>query len=231
MEQKSEIKGQIIKQLNTGFAVIARIVLGILIAIQINSWNGERKRVNFEVKILTQISANLQKDSLALAQISLNAIDAVSSGNKVLASSSITTNDSIQYWLADVIYFDRFNSLTNGFEVLKAKGLDQVSNKKLCFLLGAYYDNETQLIDRGLNDVEWTFTNEWLRLLRKDIVDFSFHEYLIVDDYKLFTEHGEVRNLLKMTVENWKGSAYYVDDGITSIKEILTIIEDEIKEE
>ena len=230
MEQNVNWKGRLVVQLKTGISVIGRIVLGILIAMQINSWNEERKRVDFEKEILSQIRLNLQKDSFALTQISLNAVDAITSGSNVLASSSGATNDSLQYWLADIIYFDRFNSLTNGFEVLKSKGLDQVSNKELCFLLGSYYDNQTQLINHGLEDVEWTFTNEWLRLIRKNIVDFSFQNYLIVDNYTLFTERGEARNLLKMTVENWKGSAFYVDDGIASIKEMLTIIGEEIKE-
>lgn len=70
------------------------------------------------------------------------------------------SSDSIQYWLASVIHFDRFQSLTNDFEVLKAIGLVNVNNKQLCFILGAYYDDDVKLTTKGLEDVEWLFTND-----------------------------------------------------------------------
>lgn len=229
MEQNEDTKSKILTTLKTGVTTIARIVLGILIAIQINAWNGERKRVNFEKEILTQIRKNLQQDSFMLAWHSTNAKNAVESGNKVLALDPSTPNDSIQYWLADVVYFDRFQCLTNGFEVLKSKGLGNVSNKQLCFMFGAYYDDQSKLITKGLEDVEWLFTNEWLGLIRKNIVDFVFSKHLILEDYSSFVERGEERNLLKMGIENWRGSAHSINDGLISIQKMMAIIDEEIK--
>ena len=230
MEAEKTTSEKVFNALKTGVLTVARIVLGILIAIQINAWNGERKRVNFEKEILTQIRKNLKKDSIALAWYSKNAKNAIGNGKKILNLRPNESNDSIQYWLADVIYFDRFRSLTNGFEVLKSKGLGNVSNKQLVFLLGAYYDDKSIRITRGLEDIESIFTDEWIGIITKHVIDFEFSNYMQLDNYELFTKPGEARNLLKLSIENWRGSAVTVNSGLKSVQNMISMIDSEIKQ-
>lgn len=47
MEENPDIKSKLLKGIKAGLSTVFRIVLGILIAIQINAWNGESKRVHF----------------------------------------------------------------------------------------------------------------------------------------------------------------------------------------
>tara|TARA_R110002073_G_scaffold335881_1_gene529325 strand:- start:5132 stop:5479 length:348 start_codon:yes stop_codon:yes gene_type:complete len=99
---------------------IILVVIGILIALSINNWNEARKSSAFEKEILTQVQANLVKDKLTLEEISSNFQKAINSSNKILESAwSQQDIDSLQFWLADVIQFDRFQPLTNAYEVLK----------------------------------------------------------------------------------------------------------------
>ena len=122
---------------------IILVVIGILIALSINNWNEERKNRAFEKEILEQIRANLIKDKLSLESIQANFKNAMNSTDKVLKSEWTTNEkDSLKYWLSDIVRFDRFQPLTNAFEVAKSKGLDLISNKQLRFNIGAYYDDE-----------------------------------------------------------------------------------------
>ena len=116
------------------FGEIFLVVIGILIALQINNWNEQRKNQAFEKESLIQIHANLLKDKLTLGQLKINGVNAIISTDKILGQYlAIDKTDSIKYWLGDIIQFDRFQPLTNAYEVLKSKGLDQVSNKQLRF--------------------------------------------------------------------------------------------------
>ncbi len=102
---------------------IILVVIGILIALQINNWNENRKDDIFENEILTQLRANLIKDKLALENNITNAQSAGASIDKILAEDiSQKVNDSIKYWLGDVVRFDRYRALTNAYEVLKSQG-------------------------------------------------------------------------------------------------------------
>lgn len=154
---------------------IVLVVIGILIALSINNWNEKRKNIAFEKEMLTQIRANLIKDKLTLETIVLNNTKAIISTQKILKLKQIDVkHDSIKFWLSDIIQFDRFQSLTNAYEVLKSKGLDQISNKQLRFLLGTYYDDKATHIQEAINDIKHTFVNDWIPLLKENVVEFKF---------------------------------------------------------
>jgi hypothetical protein len=151
-----------IKYLRYAIGEIILVVIGILIALQINNWNENRKNKVFEKEILTQIQENLKNDKLALEEIVTNFSKAVKSSEKILNSQvSQKTQDSINIWLGAIIQFDRFQPLTNAYEVLKSNGLDKISNKKLRFLLGRYYDDEASHMIKSTNDIEIAFNDHW----------------------------------------------------------------------
>lgn len=204
------------------------VVLGILIALQINTWNENRKESAFEKEILGQIKINLDKDRAALASFAANGHRAVASANKILALPQGSEHDSLKYWLGDFMQFDRFQSLTNSYEVLKSKGLDLISNKDLRFQLGSYYDDRSAFINKALTDLEWAFINEWLPITRKYVVDFKFKSHMELSDYSPFTSPSEARNSLIMNRDNWAGSVEYIEDGLELIDTIISLINTEL---
>lgn len=204
---------------------IILVVIGILIALQINNWNEARKNKTFETEILTQVQANLIKDKLTLQDISSNFQEAINSSNKILESNwSREDKDSLQFWLANVIMFDRFQPLTNAYEVLKSKGLDQVKNKQLRFLLGSYYDDEANRAIKAIEDVEETFKTDWIPIIREEVLDMKFKSYVILRDIKLFSEESLARNILRINRDNFNGGKNTIDGTIKTIDKIQDII-------
>jgi hypothetical protein len=208
---------------------IILVVIGILIALQINNWNEARKSSLFEEEILTQIQANLIKDKLTLQDVSSNFQKAITSSNKILVSTwSDQDKDSLQYWLGDIIQFDRFQPLTNAYEVLKSKGLDQVKNKQLRFLLGSYYDDEANRAIKAIEDVEETFKTDWIPILRIEALDMKFKTYVTLRDIKLFSEESMARNILRINRDNFDGGKVRIDNTIKTIENIQGIITKEL---
>ena len=219
-----------LKYLRYAIGEIILVVIGILIALQINNWNENRKNKVFEKEILTQIQENLKNDKLALEEIVTNFSKAVKSSEKILNSQeSQKTQDSINIWLGAIIQFDRFQPLTNAYEVLKSNGLDKISNKKLRFLLGRYYDDEASHMIKSTNDIEIAFNDHWIPILFEEMVEFEFKKSVELKDYSILLKPSKAQNILKLNRDNLASGINRIKRGLATIQEIQNLIVKEIK--
>jgi len=229
IRQRLLSENKTVKYFGYALGEIVLVVIGILIALGIDNWNEERKNDVFEREILVQISENLKKDQQNLNTIISNARRAVECSEKILALERGTPPpDSLKYWLGSIVQFDRFQPLTNAYEVLKSKGLDLVSNKELRFLMGTYYDDQAYIVSNANEDLKQTFVDDWIPIMRKGVVDFVFKEYVIVENEQAFLDSDAVRNILILNRSNYDGSIQYIEEGLGLINTILEIIEKEI---
>ncbi|MBT8281825.1 MAG: hypothetical protein KJO16_09615 [Muriicola sp.] len=219
--------GKNTKYLKYAVGEIFLVVIGILLALQINNWNEDRKSRNFEVEMLKQIRVNLLQDRNALSKIATNGNRAMRAADSILSVTE--EHDSLPYWLGHFMQFNRFQPLTNGYEVLKSKGLDQIRNKDLRFLLGTYYDDRIKFIGQAIKDIEWEFMNEWLPILKRNVVSFTFGKSAVLKDYSIFTTEGLERNNIVMNKDNYSGSVVYIEEGLQLIDSILEMIDKELK--
>lgn len=204
---------------------IVLVVIGILIALQINNWNENRKDEMFEKEILIQINENITNDKLALEQIVVSFSEAVNSSEKILRSKpSQQTEDSIKIWLGNVIMFDRFQPLSNAYEVLKSKGLDKISNEKLRFLLGRYYDDVAPHQIKSTYDIEKTFNDHWLPILFDEMVEFEFKKTVELKDYTVLLRPSKPQNILKLNRDNLSFGIRRLKIGLATIDEIQILI-------
>ena len=218
------------KYLKYAIGEIILVVIGILIALSINNWNEEIKNRAFEKEILEQIRANLIKDKLTLESIQANFENAMNSTDKILKSEWLTNErDSLKYWLSDIVRFDRFQPLTNAFEVAKSKGLDLISNKELRFDIGAYYDDEIKRVVKAIEDIEETFKEDWIYILRKDAKEFKFGQFLILKDADILQGGGEMTNILRINKDNFNGGTISIKSGIKHIDRIINLLDNELQ--
>lgn len=209
---------------------IILVVLGILIALQINTWNEGRKSKAFEMETLRQIRSNMSADKLSLKEIVNNLNQSVHASRKILESTwTQEEKDSLQYWLGDIFQYDRFRSLTNAYEVAKSKGLDLISNKQLRFLLGDYYDSNVQNTMLSVGDIERAYNEEWQPILQDEMIEMKFKHYVRLRDASLFKEGERARNLLIINKENYHTTAADIKTLIISIDRIHDLITQELK--
>jgi hypothetical protein len=204
---------------------ILLVVIGILIALQVNNWNAHRKDLVFEREILGQIRENLILDREGLVEINKINKKALYALNQLLDSTKRTTNpDSIPYWLADVARFTRFHPRTNSYEVLKSKGLEIISNNKLRLELGKYYDDQVNQTIQDLGDIEFAFNNQWLPLLENHVKKFKFGKIVILDNEPAFFRKTRALKILILNYDNYNDCRKDVTKVIDQIDKILTLL-------
>ena len=124
---------------------IVLVVIGILIALQINNWNENRKSNHFEIKILKEIKASMQLDLERNQDILKERILPKRAGIQSLIKNMHSTEK-----VNDSILRKNFNDASRGilftydkgaYESLKAKGLDKISNDSLRNRLIRFYEN------------------------------------------------------------------------------------------
>lgn len=132
------------------------VVIGILIALQINNWNQEKQNRMYEITMLNEISLALQSD-IAEMKESLLYLDRVQ--HSVVELVSIKENpshprDSLMYHfqiantggIAVV-----FNS--SPYEALKSSGLDKISDPELRKNLPLLYEIQLGSVEGWINEV------------------------------------------------------------------------------
>ncbi|MBO0340462.1 MAG: DUF6090 family protein [Bacteroidota bacterium] len=224
-------QGKMGKYLKYAIGEIVLVVIGILIALQVNDWNENRKSNVFEQEMLAQIQENIGNDKISLKKIQDNFKKAITSIDKIMDHQQYKHPDSLKFWLGDIVQFERFASITNSYEALKSNGLDKMSDNELRLLLSNYYDNDIKQVSRSITDVEYSFLTDWKPLLQEiSLVDFKFREYVIVTDPTIFDTHSKARNNLILNKDNYAGGVNRISTVIQSIEKIehrLSMLTDE----
>lgn len=178
-------KGKTSKYLKYGIGEIILVVIGILIALQINNWNENRIESQEELKILKAIKTGLESDYNDLIYNTEWVKKNIAFANTVIQSleNDEPYRDSIADYFGIMMFPTKFMYSTSAFETLKSKGIDLVKNVQIRDAIIEVYDSRynffmayerTNILDemeRGLEDV---FAS---RFEESFLIDFSKPNY------------------------------------------------------
>ena len=137
------------KYLKYAIGEIILVVIGILIALQINNWNEDRKDRKLEKEFLIGLKETLNRDlerNLASQKINQEALNSMNFLTEHLEHNR-PYNDSLKYHFGAMSQFQFWDLSESVFESLKAKGLDLISNKNLRDSLSLAYGNHNKSIN------------------------------------------------------------------------------------
>ena len=140
---------------------IALVVIGILIALQINNWNETRKQNLTEMEVLNDIIIGLDTDKGTLDYTIKRHNWAIESCNIILKSLSEDKNynDSLAYHFARVHNYTNFYSNKGAYESLKTIGFEIISNKRLrneiINLYDQWYSIQQSNVNILSNDIQY----------------------------------------------------------------------------
>lgn len=122
---------------------IILVVIGILIALQINDWNDQKKKADLEIKILKEIRTNLsfdleeiQEDIEIMDSIEIAAIEIID-----YVSNNNLPSESFGYNVAKMKVAPHFNPNKSGYELLTSKGVETVVNDSLRMAISDLYES------------------------------------------------------------------------------------------
>ncbi|OIQ30336.1 MAG: hypothetical protein BM564_02910 [Bacteroidetes bacterium MedPE-SWsnd-G2] len=173
---------------------IVLVVVGILIALQINTWNEANKEKELEYDILRQLRKNLAEDIGNITSIIEAQNSTLSSQNNLIdwMESENRYNDSIAGHLINSFIYHPFATRKGQYEALKQIGMRKISNDALRNQISnlyestnpdylgievLYYKQVQNLVDKSVdhfNELTWTS-----RIELNDITKFkSDNRYL-----------------------------------------------------
>ena len=144
-------EGKTGKYLKYAVGEIALVVIGILIALQINNWNDGRKNAIKEYKLLTEMRINLQTDSIDMAgNIARNtrALYAAEAIQNQL-ENNIPWNDSMARHFNHLnTYISKIAIVKSSYENLKSFGFDLIKNDSLRGKIHELYAQQYPFVER-----------------------------------------------------------------------------------
>jgi len=147
-------EGKTSKYLKYAIGEILLVVIGILIALQINNWNQDRHQRQKEKKILLELKRDLMtNDSTLQDQIEFyqTTIDEITIIIEHLKKKK-TFNDSISLYLKRAMYTERIQFVSSSYESLKSEGIDIISSDKLRSDIVNLFGNEFPGVTSWLRD-------------------------------------------------------------------------------
>ncbi len=120
---------------------IVLVVVGILIALQVNNWNEQRKHKNEEMQFLKGFKRTLNEDLKnnnwrgKQFELTRESIDILLSSLK----QNMPYNDSLSYHFGRITQTWRLATNNEVFETLKSYNLNLISNEKLRYEIVGYY--------------------------------------------------------------------------------------------
>jgi len=154
-------EGKTGKYLKYAIGEIVLVMVGILLALQVNNWNEDRKLDNIELELLNDIKTNLIKSKKELENdLEFNSMtiqtyrDLLDHIEKDLPYSAAldTSFALLSYW--DSPFFTY-----SAYESLKSKGLDIVKNDSIKDLIVELYESDFAYLVNDIDRAEWQFSN------------------------------------------------------------------------
>ena len=229
IRQKLASQNKVAAYLRYAIGEILLVVIGILIALQVNNWNENRKDTKFEHEILALIDQNLKQDSISLSfELSRTKL-AIHLTDRLLEQVALKNyGDSLNFWMGKIISFERFRSQSSAYEMLKAKGLENISDKKLQMALISYYDQSLYIVYQSMKDVELSFNKDWTPLIKENFTDFKWTVYCKPANSKEFFEKPANITLFKLYQDNRRGLVRNGKKALDKITEIRKLIKKDI---
>ena len=177
------------------FGEIVLVVIGILIALQINNWNEWKKERQKEQKILIQVRKNIS-ESIFIWEGVISASEDFNKNYEVVVAAknnSLPYHDSLKThfhqasWLA---YNWTTSHSTSSFEALKNMGLDIIQNDSLSNLIIDVFDRHILRIQNQY-EIEYTTSphKEYMETVVRNLTaNFDSNNYkILLEDNNYFS--------------------------------------------
>jgi hypothetical protein len=149
LRKKLVEKGGIWRYTLYAIGEILLVVVGILIALQVNNWNEDRKERDLELKMLSQIEADLKGSSENISELYMRLEISVNSADSLLKSFRNQTKTQGFVFHASLIHRRFFfNPSTSGYAQLRTSSANVIQNDVLRNRIVEIYEGEFEEIKK-----------------------------------------------------------------------------------
>lgn len=148
IRQNLVIENKFSKYMLYAIGEIVLVVIGILIALQLNEWNSERKNQQQEVKILVQLNSDLRANLEEVIDIRGSAVERSAACDSIMAyiSAKKPLDDSLRVYLERLNIDALFNNANTTYSYIQSQGTNFLSNDSLRGRITKIYERDFQNI-------------------------------------------------------------------------------------
>ena len=217
---------------------IVLVVIGILIALQINNWNEESKNKTYELKMLTEVREGLKNDinfietnTLYRYQVLDSVLDVAMKyvkNKRVFNDTLYNTGFTSRLEFGAAINFNR-----GPYEAIKSAGIDRITNDSLRNKLINYYDFELPFWETLIREYSDKYAEdlEFLRSisLEPKVYGFDGKNYILRLYPKNLFQLTDFKQFIWKSKRRASGTKNMVNLFIPKMQSVLDLINEEIK--
>ena len=219
------------KYLKYAIGEIILVVIGILIALQINNWNEQRKYKNLEISMLSEIRESL-RESLFEIEDMLERNENFIEDYKIILDH---INNDLPYNASLDNYFGTLENWISpyfnytAFETLKTLGAELISNDSLKKRIIRMYDRDLEFFVNDYDKSEWEYST--------GVVHPFFSKHLERDinsnkawpnNYDELMNNAEFKNIVTSLIVLRARGVKFSQELKTSLEKLIEDISEEI---
>ena len=243
-------EGKTGKYLKYALGEIVLVVIGILIALQINNWNENRKLENSKVKLMLAIKKELSINLETLEDYKNGIYESNNKFNTVLNFSAGETTlpvDSLRQYLSQMVYHITLSFLSTVQEEAVSSGKFELlsdSLKQRLSLLKDYANSRNAIAEQINANYFYNGNDELEKIIAKLAIEpavperisshpeIPMHPEFKLNDTELvaFVKNPETYLALKGLYKNFRDEEIWVKYGLLKLtKQSLDLIDEELK--
>jgi len=212
---------------------IVLVVIGILIALQIDNWNDQRKLRERQLMLLTDLRADLEETRKGL-QSGKNLNEYTLEQYRFLMEA-IDRNDpysgkidSAIAWMP-MFHVPRFTR--TAYESLKSQGVDILSNRSLKNQIANLYENEFPYLTEDQTQLEWSMHNTTKPIILNRYlryVDQAGGPMVYPVDFERIKKDTDFINFLAQLIAVRAAGVQFYEGRISQTEQVISAIDQEI---
>lgn len=212
------------------------VVIGILIALQINTWNEGRKTRSYELKMLKELKATLERDKGYFAnQIPRLTIKQNAANRLLLMLEKKEENlDTLNRNFSNLRFEVLFQYNSGAYGSIKSGGIDKISNDSIRAKMAGLYEfliPRSEKIFENLNSSEEVENNLVEALTERVIISIEDRDKSIqnrfTDPKAIYRD--EFLHLIQLQKRNTAVTKSRLEGLIPPMDELITLLETELK--
>ena len=218
------------KYLKYAIGEIVLVVIGILIALQINNWNNNRIERRVEKEILNEILINLKTD-LENIDTTIKGNDWFIEHNQLVVEhleNKTPLTDSLKYHYSSLYGYHRFQPIRVAYENLKSEGINLIRNNTLRKKISELYEYQhffmVEDIRTEIGRIQPIHKNQIITKLK------TKQSYVSAQPVNLVSLQNDIpfQETLKdvLVVRRWTNNR--IKNGREKVVEVISAIENEL---
>lgn len=205
---------------------ILLVIIGILLALQIDNWSDKRKTERELTSIFEDIREDLVLDTTKLSDLYKQRILDLEAQNRVIDAirQDKPFDDQIRSDLGRVMLRRDIHFVTTGFSLLKENKLTSVEDRTIRTALISYYEQDVANILGETDDDGFEFETVLLPYIRNNFETWGFGNGGVPFDWNELKKDPYFLNALLLNLGNVRSTADVLAKGLQSATTLLQML-------